>query len=134
MNRARRLSRIAATAGLLVALAAPSDASRLIQNTNAGAQTAGFMVPCNDPGGFTHWTTPFTNWSHNLALQGNGKAAALQAAMTSWTSVSNADHVLTYAGTTNAGFVVDNVNSISWAPNPCGGCLALTQLVLQQPG
>ncbi len=135
MTRPRRLTRLATAAILLSGIAVPSDASRLIQQTNAGAQTSGLRVPCNDPGGFTHWNTPFTNWFHNLARQGNGKAAALTAAMTSWTNVPGADHVLTYAGTTNAGFTVDQQNTLSWAQAiPCNGCIALTQLVLQQPG
>ena len=135
MTGPRRLTRLATAAILLFGVVAPSDASRMIQQTNAGAQTSGTPVPCNDPGGFTHWNTPFTNWFHNQALQGAGAAGALQAAMTSWTNVAGADHVLTYAGVTTAGFAVDQQNTLSWTTGaPCASCLALTQLVLQQPG
>src|SRR6185436_6941002 len=62
-----------------------------------------------------------------------GKASALQSAMASWTGVSSADYVLTYAGTTTAGWSTDGRNTLLWATgNGCtGSCLALTALVLQ---
>lgn len=59
-------------------------------------------------------------------------AAALTAAVKSWTGAGS-EHVLTLAGTTTAGFAVDDRNTISWAKgNGCTGtCLAITSLVLQ---
>ena len=140
MRRAARLSRFAAFAlvgaGLLVAVA-PGHAYRMIQSFNSGRQTGGALVQCGDPGGFAHWNNHNISWYHNLAGQGSGKATALQNAMASWTNVPNASHVLTYAGTTSAGFVTDGLNTISWGTNgtcPYPTCLALTALVLQQPG
>jgi hypothetical protein len=122
----------AAVVALALGAAAPSEASRLIQNFGVGRFTAGTPVPCNDPGGFAHWTTPHTPWRHNTAGQGAGKAAALQAAMAAWTNVDGASHVLSYAGTTSAGFRTDSINAISWGTGQgCAGfCLALTALVL----
>jgi hypothetical protein len=136
MNPVRRSARLAAvvavTAGAL-ALAMPSHAFRMIQNTAVGRVTAGTLVTCNAAGGFTHWTTGAITWYHNTANQGSGKAAALQAAMAAWTDVSSANYVLTYGGTTSAGWATDGVNTLLWATgNGCtGSCLALTALVLQ---
>ena len=128
-------TRLAAGLSLaLIAGSAPAHASRLIQNTSTGRVTAGAAVACNDPGGFAHWTTNTVNWFHNTGNQGNAKQTALQNAMASWTNVANANHVLTYAGTTTAGFSTDGQNSIVWADgNGCtdaNNCLALTALVL----
>jgi hypothetical protein len=119
-----------------VALAAgvPSRAERMIQTANTGRVTAGAAVACNDAGGFAHWASPpGVSWFHNTGNQGSGKETALQNAMASWTNVASASHVLTYAGTTNAGFVTDGINTAVWASgNGCtGNCLALTALVLQ---
>ncbi len=136
MRRARRsvhlAACVAATLGAL-ATAAPSHAFRMIQNTATGRVTAGSLVTCEAAGGFTHWTTASIPWRHNTANQGSGKAAALQAAMATWTNVSSANHVLTYAGTTTAGWATDGTNTLLWATgNGCtGSCLALTALVLQ---
>lgn len=129
---------------LLIALAAvtgaPSEghaAFRFIQNFNPG-RLSGISgeVSCEHPDGFTHWNIRNINIYHNTASKGAGKAAALQAAMLSWTNVPNASHVLTYAGTTSAGYAIDGINSFLWLFNgPCvGDCLALTGIVLQQPG
>jgi hypothetical protein len=117
----------------LATLATPAHAYRLIQNTATGRVTAGNQVTCSDAGGFTHWNTRAIAWRHNTALQGAGAAAALQASMASWTNVADADHVLTYAGTTASGWATDGQNTILWANgNGCtGNCLALTALVLQ---
>jgi hypothetical protein len=125
----------AALAAALVALAVPSHAHRMIQNNNTGVVTAGTRVPCNDPGGFTHWTTPNLNWRYNTANQGSGKGAALGRALTSWTAVAGADYALAFQGTTTAGFNGnDSINSVSWGTgNGCDsadGCLALTSLRL----
>lgn len=106
---------------------------QMIQNTTVGTVSAGNLVACNDPGGFTHWTNSNISWYLNAAGQGFDKATALQNAMASWTNVANADHTLTYAGTTNAGWATDGQNTVLWASdNGCtGSCLALTALVLQ---
>ncbi|MFN7961965.1 MAG: matrixin family metalloprotease [Thermoanaerobaculia bacterium] len=113
--------------------ASRSEAFRMIQNTSVGRVSAGAAVTCTDPGGFAHWNIRAISWFHNTANQGSGKATALTNAMNSWTAVTSADHVLTYAGTTTAGFVTDNRNTLLWANgNGCtGNCLALTALVLQ---
>ncbi|HEX2253098.1 MAG TPA: matrixin family metalloprotease [Thermoanaerobaculia bacterium] len=121
-------------AGLTLA-ASPAHAYRMIQNDSTGRVTSGSLVTCSDAGGFTHWETRSIGWWHNTAGQGSGKATALQNALATWTSVTTADHVLSYLGTTAAGFVTDGQNSIGWGTgNGCSGsCLALTALVLQ-PG
>jgi matrixin len=127
----RLLTWAVAAVGLLVS-AAPSQAYRMIQNTSTGRVTSGYLVTCNDPGGFTHWTTMTTNWFHNTAGQGAGKGAALQAAMATWTNVSSANHTLNYVGTTSAGWATDGQNTLLWGGvNDCTSCLALTALVLQ---
>jgi hypothetical protein len=134
MNRTKSFTRFAAFAlAGLIASAAPSHAFRMIQNTTVGRVSAGAAVTCSDPGGFAHWNIRSISWFHNTAGQGSGKASALQAAMASWTNVTSADHVLTYAGTTSAGFVTDGRNTLLWSSgNGCtGNCLALTALVLQ---
>lgn len=137
MNRARQLSRrlavFALAAAGLLASAAPSSAYRMIQNNSTGRVTTGTPVPCNDPGGFAHWTTRAILWYHNTANQGSGKDTALKNAMDSWTNVASANHGLTYVTTTSAGWTTDGVNAILWASgNGCtGSCLALTALVLQ---
>jgi hypothetical protein len=127
-----------AAVAAMLASAAPSQAYRMIQNTNTGRVTTGPQVTCNDAGGFTHWNDANTNWYHNTANQGSGKAAALYNGMNGWTFVLNANHSLTYAGTTSAAFITDGVNVVSWGTgNGCSGtggpgtCLALTALVLQ---
>ena len=132
----KNLSRIAAcalAAAGMVALATPAHAYRMIQNTTIGRVSAGAAVTCTNSGGFTHWNIRSINWYHNTAGQGSGKASALQAAMASWTNVTSANHVLTYAGTTTAGWSTDGRNTLLWSTgNGCtGNCLALTALVLQ---
>lgn len=121
-----------AVAGM-IATAAPSHAYRMIQNTTVGRVSAGAAVTCSNSGGFAHWNIRSLNWYLNTAGQGSNKANALSAAMTAWTGVSSADHVLSYAGTTTAGFSTDGRNTILWASgNGCtGSCLAITALVLQ---
>ncbi len=131
--------RSAATVGLLalaIGVPQPTEASRLIQNTASGRVTAGDRVRCGDPGGFVHWTKKTTSWFHNTAGQGAGKDSPLKKAMGSWGTVELASHHLSYSGTTTAGFVTDGQNTIGWATGQgCSGtCLALTALVLQQPG
>jgi hypothetical protein len=133
MNRTRalRFTASALVAAGLLATAVPSHAYRMIKNTSTGRVTSGSQVTCNDI--FTHWTIANISWYHNTAGQGAGKAGALQSAMQSWTNVPGANHVLTYAGTTSAGWATDGKNTLLWATgNGCtGSCLALTALVLQ---
>lgn len=123
-----------AAAGMLAG-AAPSRAYRMINVTTSGRVTAGAAVPCTNPGGFVHWDITTMRWYLNPAGQGAGKAAAFQAAMQSWTNVTNAGHVLQYAGTTTAGWLTDGKNTALWAVgNGCtGGCLAITALWIDQP-
>jgi hypothetical protein len=136
MSSNRPLAR-ALTCGALVAglfaWATPSVAYRMIQNTTVGRVSAGAQVTCNNAGGFTHWNIRNINWYHNTANQGSGKATAIQGALSAWTNVTSADHVLSYAGTTTAGWSTDGRNTMLWASgNGCtGSCLALTALVLQ---
>lgn len=122
-----------AAAAAMMAWATPSQAYRMIQNTSTGRVSAGAAVTCNNAGGFAHWTTANISWRLNTAGQGSGKTSALQAAMASWTAVTSANHNVTYAGTTSAGWSTDGQNTILWANgNGCtGNCLALTALVLQ---
>ena len=118
---------------VLTLVAIPAEAFRMIQNLNTGRVSAGNPVACNHPGGFAHWQGGDITWSHNPANQGAGKAPAIQAALASWTDVPNANHVLSYGFSTNAGFATDDRNTMVWAVgNGCfGNCLALTALVLQ---
>jgi hypothetical protein len=111
----------------------PAFGYRMIQNTTVGTVSAGNLVPCNDPGGFTHWGSSNIYWYLNTAGQGSGKTTAIQNALASWTNVANADHTLTYAGTTSSGWATDGQNTVLWASgNGCtGSCLALTALTLQ---
>ena len=132
MNRSR-IAAFALVAAGLVASAAPSHAYRMIYNTTVGRVSAGSAVPCSNAGGFAHWNLRNISWYYNTANQGSGKSSALSAAMTSWTNVASANHVLTLAGTTTAGFTTDGRNTALWANgNGCtGSCLAITALVLQ---
>jgi hypothetical protein len=132
MNRKSLIAACAVAAGM-IASAMPSHAYRMIYNTTVGRVSAGSAVPCSYSGGFAHWNIRSINWYYNTAGQGWGKSTALSSAMTAWTNVASANHVLTLAGTTTAGFVTDNRNTILWAAgNGCtGSCLAITALVLQ---
>src|SRR5688500_3943957 len=128
------------TLGVALALlatigAGQAQAYRMIQNTNPGRTSSGYLVACDDPGGFTHWSTSAIAWRHNPSLQGGkaGVALALQRAMASWTAVAGASHALIPAGTSTAGFVTDGVNVLRWATGEgcSNSCLALTALVLE---
>ena len=132
----RNIVRLAgALAVSLIASSQATDANayRMIQNTSTGRVSAGYAVPCDSAGGFAHWNLRNIDWRLNPAGQGSDKAQAITSALASWTSVSQADHVLNYAGTTNAGFATDGINTMLWARgNGCSGsCLAITALVLQ---
>lgn len=134
MRAAAGTLRIAAVAAAVsLAANAPSFGFRMIQNTTVGRVSAGNLVTCTDPGGFTHWANSSIPWYLNTAGQGSGKQTAIQNALASWTNVASADYVLTYAGTTAAGWATDGQNTVLWASgNGCtGSCLALTALVLQ---
>jgi hypothetical protein len=105
----------------------------MIQNTGVGRFSSGALVTCSASGGFVHWNSCNIPWRLNTANQGSGKTSAVQSAMASWTNVSGACHVLSYAGTSSAGFVTDGTNILRWATGEgcSGSCLALTALVLQ---
>ena len=128
-----RVAAFALAAAGMIASAAPSHAYRMIQNTTVGRVSAGAAVSCSNSGGFAHWNIRNINWYLNTAGQGSGKSTAVSAAMSSWTNVASANHVLTYAGTTTAGWATDGRNTLLWANgNGCtGSCLAITALVLQ---
>lgn len=128
-----RVTTLALVAAAAVAVATPAHAFRMIQNTSVGRFSAGAAVTCSNSVGFVHWNIRNINWWHRTSLQGSGKGSALSAAMSAWTNVTSADHVLNYAGTTTAGWSTDGRNTLLWASgNGCtGNCLALTALVLQ---
>lgn len=130
---ALRVTTLGLAAAATVMVATPAHAYRMIHNTTVGRVSAGAAVTCSYSGGFTHWNIRNINWYHNTANQGSGKGTALSSAMSSWTGVSSANHVLNYAGTTSAGWSTDGRNTLLWASgNGCSGsCLALTALVLQ---
>jgi hypothetical protein len=132
MNRNKIAVYALAAAGLL-ATAVPSHAYRMIQNTSVGRFSAGGAVTCSNATGFAHWNNKNIPWYLNTAGQGSGKSGALTSAAAAWTAVTSADHNLSYAGTTTAGFVTDGRNTVLWASgNGCtGNCLAITALVLQ---
>src|SRR5215831_2435366 len=106
MSHVKRLMVVACAMILGVTDAA---AFRMIQNTSTGRTTFGTRVTCDDPGGFTHWTTSSISWRLNLANQGAkpGVSGALQSALNSWTNVTPASYVLSLAGNTSGGFSVD---------------------------
>lgn len=128
-----RVAAVAIAAAGLAAASSPAHAFRMIQNTSVGRVSAGAAVACNASGGFTHWTNANIAWRLNTSGQGAGKEAAFQSALASWTNVSGANHNLSYAGTTTAGFTTDGINTVLFARgNGCtGSCLAITALVLQ---
>jgi len=119
--------------GLVLIGSLPAFGYRMIQNTTVGTVSAGYAVPCSAPGGFAHWGSSSISWYLNTSGQGFGKDTAVQNALASWTNVANANHTLTYAGTTSAGWATDGQNTVLWASgNGCtGSCLALTALTLQ---
>jgi hypothetical protein len=128
-----RVTALALVAAAAVAVATPAHAFRMIQNTSVGRFSAGAAVTCSNSVGFVHWNIRNISWWHRTSLQGSGKGTALSNAMASWTNVGSANHVLSYAGTTSAGWSTDGRNTLLWASgNGCtGNCLALTALVLQ---
>lgn len=133
MNNATMRRAITAGAFLASLATVPAFGYTMIQNAATGTVSAGYPVFCNDPSGFAHWSNSNISWYLNTAGQGAGMATAIQNALATWTNVANADHTLTYAGTTTAGWATDGQNTILWASgNGCtGSCLALTALTLQ---
>lgn len=129
----RKIAIYAFAAAGLLATSIPSHAYRMIQNTSIGRFSAGGAVTCSVVGGFAHWNNKNIPWYLNTAGQGSGKSGAVSGAASVWTAVASADHSLSYAGTTAAGFVTDGRNTVLWANgNGCtGSCLAITALVLQ---
>jgi hypothetical protein len=129
----RKIAIYAFAAAGLLATSVPSHAYRMIQNTSVGRFSAGGAVTCSAAGGFAHWNNKSIPWYLNTAGQGSGKSGAVSGAASVWTAVTSADHNLSYAGTTTAGFVTDGRNTVLWANgNGCtGSCLAITALVLQ---
>ncbi len=135
MNR-KALTRMAASALVaagLFAAATPAHAYRMIYNTTVGRVSAGSAVSCSNAGGFAHWNLRNINWYYNTANQGWGKSTALSGALSAWTNVGSANHVLSLLGTTTSGWSTDGRNTFLWATgNGCtGSCLAITALVLQ---
>lgn len=132
MNSIRKTAALLALVAALSFAASNAHAYRFIQNTSPGRTSSGYLVACNAPGGFTHWTNANIPWRLNLSGQGSNKAAALQGALAAWTNVGGAAHNLTYAGSTTAGWSTDGINTVLFARgNGCNGsCLAITALVL----
>ncbi|HBL28296.1 MAG TPA: hypothetical protein DD490_15785 [Acidobacteria bacterium] len=130
MNRKTMIAAVAAAG--LIASALPSHAYRMIQNTTVGRVSAGAAVTCTNAGGFTHWNNKNITWRLNTSGQGSGKSTALSNALTAWTNVTSADHVLTYGGTTTTGWSTNGTNTVLWATGTgcTGSCLAITALVL----
>jgi len=129
-------SRLLSAALVAALVASPAQAFRMSQNNNTGRTLGGFPVGCEDPGGFVHWNIRFIDFFLNESGQGFGKGPMLGAGMAPWTNVPNADHDLFLAGTTNAGFVTDGLNTMLWGTDAeCSDadCLAITSLVLD-PG
>lgn len=131
-NRKTAGAILAAAVVLMMGFATEVLAFRMIQNTGVGRFSSGALVQCDAAGGFVHWNNANIPFSHNTANQGSGKGTALANAAAAWTGVSGANHNVTIAGTTNAGFVTDGTNTLLWANgNGCtGSCLAITALVL----
>lgn len=131
MRGTRRTLAAWACAAALLAPAAPSHAFQMISDTTIGRSSIGQFQTCTPP--FAHWKTRNILWRLNPANQGAGKEPFLISAMNSWTNVPGANHVLSYLGTTSAGWATDDVNTVVWASgNGCtAGCQALTALVLE---
>src|SRR5216117_317701 len=107
MNTLFSRSLTVAAACVTLLSAADVQAFRMIQNSSIGRTSTAARVACDDPGGFAHWTTASISWRLNPASQGGkaGVAASMQNALASWTNVTPANYVLSYAGMTAAGFV-----------------------------
>ncbi len=122
--------RLATVTLLMFALALPSFAFRMIQQTAVGRTTAGAAVQCNDPGGFAHWNTREITWNRNPQGFGHSAVNALYWARVEWGTDSS--FTLRDGGNTAAGWATDGINTTIWRDVPgCGdGCYGLTALVL----
>ena len=130
----KKLTRIL-PAGLLLAglVSTPVHGFRMIQSNAVGTVTFGLEVPCDDPGGFTHWNIRNLIWRINPALDGATAGGGVDHAIDEWNSVSGSDYELSRGSDTNGVFAPDGTNTMVWAfGNGCGvNCLALTALTLQ---
>jgi Domain of unknown function (DUF4082) len=125
--RFRKLFQLATLALIVLFLgAAPSRAYRMLYNVST-------WVACNNLNGFAHWpsTQGTIYWYLNTTGGGAGKAAAVQGALSTWTNAAESDHVLSYGGTTSAGYSsADSQNTMIWggADALCGStaCHAIT--------
>jgi hypothetical protein len=115
----------------------PAHAYKMLRpNPATGSDIiSAYQVQCDDNAGFAHRTVNSISWYHNLGGQGSDKAAAIQAALATWTNATQANYVLTYAGTTSAGLNnSDNQNTLVWGDTDpttlCGKdrCHAVTVL------
>jgi hypothetical protein len=111
-----------AALGLLVSWV-PADAYKMEQPFNGsfcsatltGRLTSMCQVDCTNAAGFVHWTNRSIPWFLNTAGPGFDKQAAIQAALSSWSTVPNSTYSPFYAGTTTAsGFTFDFQNTMSW--------------------
>ena len=94
----------------IAAVAIPTYAFRMIQNTSVGRVSAGAAVACNAAGGFTHWAQTNISWRLNTSGQGSNKAAALTSAIATWDA--SKEQAISYGGTTSNGFSTDGVNTV----------------------
>ncbi|HEX5720812.1 MAG TPA: DUF4082 domain-containing protein [Thermoanaerobaculia bacterium] len=134
MNRLGRMTSFGFAASAMLVLVSASHASQMIQVPGAGHYTASPAVSCDTRNGFVHWLD--TTLSFRSIQADSAQAAALQAALNTWTNVSGASHVLSYGGALPPGSPPlnnsDDINAISFVgsvSSPCfGNCLALTTL------
>lgn len=135
ISRRVRFGSVVALGVAVLAWGLPSEAFRMTQRFSGGRVTSGDYVPCDDPGGFTHWGlgNHAIGWRLNSDHQGAGKEEALHSAMVSWSYIPATNYLLYFAGYTTAGFATDGINTIRFGVGDgCSGdCLALTALVLQ---
>lgn len=129
-QRSFSFARFVVISALLAAVALPSFAFRMIQNTTIGRVTAGTLVTCTDPGGFVHWDAREVFWRRNVQGFGANAINALYWARVEWGGNSN--YILRDGGNTTAGFATDNINTTIWQNNGAcpDGCLAVTALIL----
>lgn len=132
MNFKKPLLQLAVFAALAgVFSPSPSHAYKML---HLNSSTTALNVPCEYTTGFAHWPSSQgpIYWFHNTSGAGAGadKKTAIQNALDTWTTATQSDHVLVYAGTTNAGQNANDLqNTIVWtsASGLCGtACHAIT--------